>query len=95
MAEKSILQIFRKESSTSKWWLSFKVETWKFTINKLNASEFNSSRLSICRLKFEQNYSEKGTFYGPWFETVVFNLVVATPWVLFAFFRSQVLQKYL
>jgi len=40
MAEKSILQIlrlcdqdfhkrFRKECFTSKWWLSFKVETWE------------------------------------------------------------------
>jgi len=30
-------------------WLSFKVETWKFT----------KKRLSICRIKSEQNYSEK------------------------------------
>jgi len=61
MAEKSILQIlrlcdqdfhkhFRKESFTRKWWLSLKVETWKFTKNKLKASQFNASRLSICRL---------------------------------------------
>jgi len=78
--------MFRKESFTSKWWHSFKVETWKFTENKLKASEFNASRLSICRLNLEQNYSEKGTFYGRWFETVVFNLVIATSWGLFAFF---------
>jgi len=37
-------QALLHESFTSKWWLSFKIETWKFIENKL-LKYFNSTKM--------------------------------------------------
>jgi len=46
-------QALLHESFTSKWWLSFKIETWNFIKKTFTIFQFNENGLCIFRLKSE------------------------------------------
>ena len=41
------------------WWVSSNVEAWNFSKKTFKTCQLHESRLCICRLKSEHNYSEK------------------------------------
>jgi len=81
-----------QESFTSKWWLWSKVDAWNFTRKKLVTSQFNESRLFICRISWTQLLRKKSQINACFMDNGLktrglkifqcWDLVVVCTWVI-------------
>ena len=83
-------QALLQESFTSIWWLSFKVETWKFTKNKLlnlvssRKTKFPFAGLNVKRIIQKKKCQKKARFMDDASKTKSMIYLNVETWLLLA-----------